>query len=99
MKKNKGTKKKRRTELLPKLILLVFVIYASATLISNKVEANERRDGAKKSDELISNEELRNMQLQEMLAQEETEEYMRKLAEEQGYVDPNTIIFEDVSGN
>ena len=99
MKNNKGTKKKRRTGLLPKLILLVFVIYASATLISNKVEANERRAGAKKSDELISNEELRNMQLQEMLAQEETEEYMRKLAEEQGYVDPNTIIFEDVSGN
>ena len=100
MRKDVNTKKKkRRVGVLPKLILVVFVVYASATLISNKVEANERRAEANKKNEIISNEQLRKMQLEELLSQEENEEYMRRLAEEQGYVDPNAIIFEDISGN
>ncbi len=100
MRKDKSTKKKKhKVGFLPKLILVVFVVYASATLISNKVEANERRNEANKKDEIISNEQLRKMQLEELLSQEENDEYMRKLAEEQGYVDPNAIIFEDISGN
>lgn len=100
MRKDKNTKKKKhKVSFLPKLILVVFVVYASATLISNKVEANERRNEANKKDEIISNEQLRKMQLEELLSQEENDEYMRKLAEEQGYVDPNAIIFEDISGN
>lgn len=100
MRKDKNTKKKKhKVGFLPKLILVVFVVYASATLISNKVEANERRNEANKKDEIISNEQLRKMQLEELLSQEENDEYMRKLAEEQGYVDPNAIIFEDISGN
>lgn len=98
-KDRKMKKRKRKVGILPKLILVVFVVYASATLISNKVEANERRAEANKKDEIISNEQLRKMQLEELLSQEENDEYMRRLAEEQGYVDPNAIIFEDISGN
>lgn len=99
MPKNEKRKKKKRGAMLPKIILAVFVVYASATLISNQVEANKRRAEAEETDKLISNEQIRKTRLQQMLSEDTGDEYMRKMAEEQGYVDPNAIIFEDISGN
>ena len=106
MQKAVNNKKKKKRNFMPKVILAVFVVYASVTLISNQIEANEKNEETRKTEEIISNEKLRKIQLEQRNAQIEQmspeqpdEEFIREKAEEQGYVDPNAIIFEDVSRN
>lgn len=106
MHKKENKKKKKKRNFMPKIILAVFVVYASATLISNQIEANAKNEEIGKKEEFISNEKLRriqleqrNAQIEQMSPEEPDEEFVRKKAEEQGYADPNAIIFEDVSRN
>ena len=72
--------------------------------IKNQMEENQRRLEEKQrqvEETERLNEELKEKKshLEELFSQEENEEYIRRSAEEQGYVDPNAIIFEDISGN
>ena len=109
MQKKEKSKKKRRRNLMPKIILAVFVVYASVTLVQNQVEANRSASEVEKTEMSISGEKLKKIELEEKYADleqlfrkessDEYMEYMKKKAEEQGFVDSNAIIFEDVSKN
>ncbi len=92
-------RKKRKTGLFPKLILLAFVIYTAATLISIQVKVNKMKSESRELDELIATEEMKKAQLEQALSDEIDDEYMTEEAQKQGYAAPNERVFVDISGS
>lgn len=92
-------KRKKRKGLLPKLILAVFVIYATGVLISNQVKINRLESSTAELDELIATEEIKKAQLEQALSDEIDDDYVTKEAQSQGYAAPNERVFVDVSGS
>ena len=92
-------KKKRSRGIFPKLILAVFVIYATGILISNQVKINRLESNTAELDELIATEEMKKAQLEQALSAEIDDEYVTKEAQSQGYAAPNERVFVDVSGS
>ena len=92
-------KKKRSRGIFPKLILAVFVIYATGILVSNQVKINRLESSTAELDELIATEEMKKAQLEQALSAEIDDEYVTKEAQSQGYAAPNERVFVDVSGS
>ncbi|MBR5543146.1 MAG: septum formation initiator family protein [Oscillospiraceae bacterium] len=84
---------------MPKLILAVFVIYATGVLISNQVKINRLESSTAELDELIATEEIKKAQLEQALSDEIDDDYVTKEAQSQGYAAPNERVFVDVSGS
>lgn len=95
----KDKKRRRRKGLVSKLILSVFVIYASTVLISNYMEAGKIKAECASEDEQIETQSMRKAYLEEMLNTEPDEEYMTQEAQNQGYGAPDERVFVDSSGN
>ena len=95
----KDKKRRRRKGLISKLILSVFVIYASTVLITNYIELGRMRAECASMDEQIRTKSMEKAQLEEILSIEPDEEYMTKEAQEQGYGAPDERVFVDSSGN
>lgn len=91
-------KKKRKTGILPKIILIAFVVYSATTLISLQVKINDQRDAVKVLEQQIAAEEEKQTQLKQLLDDELDESYVVSEAQRQGYADPSERVFVDVSG-
>ena len=92
-------KKKKKKSIFPKLILIVFVVYATVTIISNQVKVNRFNEDTQKNDELIVTESMRKAQIEQELRAEINDDYVTKEAQSQGYASPNERVFVDVAGS
>ena len=92
-------KRKKRTGFLPKLILFVFVAYATGILISNQIKINKLEADTAALDDLIATESMKKAQLEQVLSAEIDDDYVTKEAQNQGYAAPNERVFVDISGS
>ena len=91
-------RKKKRTGIIPKLLLAAFVIYTTATLVSIQVKTNAVKREAESLDEQIATEKMREAQLEQALSDPMDDEHVRSEMQKQGYAAPNEQIFVDISG-
>ncbi len=94
-----AAKKRRKKSVLPKIILVVFVVYAAVTIISNQVKVNRFNEDTAKNNDLILTESMKKAKIEQELAAEIDDEYVAREAQNQGYAAPNERVFVDVSGS
>lgn len=94
-----AAKRKKKKSILPKLLLLVFVIYAAVTIISNQIKANRFDEDTAKTEEIILTESMKKAKIEQELAADIDDEYVTREAQSQGYAAPNERVFVDVSGS
>ena len=92
-------RKRRKKSIFPKLLLLAFVIYAAATIVSNQIRANRFNEDTAKTEEIIVTESMKKEKIKQELAAEIDDEYVTREAQKQGYVAPNERVFVDISGS
>lgn len=91
-------KRKNKKSIFPKIILVVFVLYAVTTIISNQIKANRFNEDTKQKQEMIITETMKREKIKQELSAEIDDEYVTREAQKQGYAMPNERVFEDVSG-
>ncbi len=94
-----ATRKKRKKSIFPKILLVVFVVYASVTIISNQVKVNRFNEDTAKTNEIILTESMKKAKIEQELAAEIDDAYVEREAQSQGYAAPNERVFVDVSGS
>lgn len=91
-------KRKKKKSIFPKIILVVFVLYAVTTIISNQIKANRFDEETKGYNEMIVTETMKKEKIKQELAAEIDDEYVTREAQKQGYASPNERVFTDISG-
>ncbi len=94
-----AARKKRKKSIFPKLILVVFVIYAAFTIISNQIKVKRFNEDTAKNNEIIVTESMKKEKLKQELAAEIDDEYVTREAQNQGYAAPNERVFVDIAGS
>ena len=94
-----GKRKKRRSGIVPKLILIAFVIYSAVTLVTLQIQINAQKAENEIIAEQIEKERIRKTQLQQENEAAVEDEYIINEAQKQGYAVPNERVFIDVSGS
>ena len=92
-----AVKKKKRTRLIPKLILLAFVLYSAVTLVSLQFQINRQKDNIDSLAGQIEQEEAKQTQLNQLLQEEVDDAYIISEAQKQGYATTDERVFVDIS--
>jgi cell division protein FtsB len=90
--------KKRKVGLIPKLILLAFVIYSVVTLVSLQIKIKAQKSESERLQREIEAELSNQAQLKQIIEAPVDDEYIRTEAQKQGYAAPDEQIFVDTSG-
>jgi cell division protein FtsB len=92
--------RKKRKSIVPRIIVLVFVVYISATLIKLQIDINAKKQEINSLNAQIQQQKKTNAELQSSLSANVDKDYVSKVAREKlGYGDPNEQFYVDVSGN
>lgn len=94
-----AVKRKRKKGILPKIILVAFVVYSAVTLVSLQVQINQRKAENESLAAQVEEERIRQTQLQQENQAAVEDEYIINEAQKQGYAAPNERVFIDVSGS
>ena len=92
-------RRKKKTGIFPKLILLAFVIYSAVTLITLQMKINAQEEQNAVIMAQIEEEKIKNAQLKQKNEAEIEDEYIINEAQKQGYAAPNERVFIDISGS
>lgn len=92
------SKKKRKSGILPKLIVLAFVIYSAITLVSLQMKINAQRSAVTDLEKQVAAENTKQTQLKQLLKSDVNNSYVISEAQKAGYAAPNERVFVDVSG-
>ncbi len=94
-----AARKRKKKSVVPKIILIVFVIFVSVVIVQNQLEVNrQNKEEAEGQEEKITLEMKRDWLRQE-LATEIDNDYVLNEAQRQGYAAPNERIFVDTRGS
>ena len=88
-----AARKKQRKSIFPKLLLGIFVIYAAVTIVMNEMKAKQFNEDSAKVDEEIVVESIKKAKLEQELASEVDDEYVRREAQKQGFAQSNERVF------
>ncbi len=90
--------KKKKLKLFPKLVMLIFVVYAVMTLLVLQPQLNKGREKNADLEAQVLQQKTANSALSEAIASEPDDADIRRIAREKfGLVDPGEIVFVDIS--
>lgn len=92
-------RKKKRVGIVPKLILVAFVVYSAVTLVTLQVKINHQKAEAAQLAAQVEDEKAKQAQLQQLIDAPMEDDYIVTEAQKQGYAAPNERVFVDTSGN
>ncbi|WRS28234.1 septum formation initiator family protein [Oscillospiraceae bacterium MB08-C2-2] len=93
-------KKKQTKNLIVRLMLLAFVIYASVVLIDMQVSVGQRKKELAQLQVQYEQQRIANKELERQLAIGDDKDYIERVARDKlDYVAPEERVFIDVSGN
>ena len=96
-----ATKRKKRIGLFPRIVLILFIIYAVYMIISIQIQIREASSEVDVLMEELEREQGKNAELQQQLedATNPSEETIVSEAQKHGKAMPDERVFVDVSGN
>ena len=90
--------KTRKVHPFVKIFVLAFAVYAAFTLVSLQLKIRNKEKEKARLAELISDQELVNSEIRDILECEDDTEYIAQIAREKlGYVSPGERVFVDIS--
>lgn len=91
-------RKTRKVHPFVKIFVLAFAVYATFTLVSLQLKIRNKEKEKARLAELISDQELVNSEIRDILECEDDTEYIAQIAREKlGYVSPGERVFVDIS--
>jgi len=94
----KKKKRKVKSMIFPKILLVAFVVYSIVTLISLQIQRNDGEDNVAVLESQVKEERLKQEQLTQLLEDEVSDEYIVSEAQKSGYAAPEERVFKDVAG-
>lgn len=92
-------RKKKKTGIIPKLILATFVVYSAVTLVTLQMKINDQKEQNAIIAAQIEEERIKQAQLKQKNEAEISDDYIISEAQKHGYAAPNERVFIDTSGN
>lgn len=90
--------RKRRFRIMPKLVMLICLVYAAITLLMMQADLNKAKALQAKQEQQLHQQSITNTALSEAIASESGDVDIEHLAREKlGLVKPGEIVFVDVS--
>ena len=78
-----------------KLVLIVFVGYVAVSFVQISVQINDKKGQLAALEQKIAAQEAKNAEYKELLENGIDEDYIAKIARENGYADPNEKVYKN----
>jgi len=92
--------RKSKKNILPRIVVLIFVVYVSVTLIQLQIDINAKKQQIDELSSQIQQQKKTNAELQSSLDADVDKEYIAKIAREKlGYGEPNEQFYVDIAGS
>ena len=91
--------KPRRGNLILRICIFAFVVYAMVHLIDMQINTVSRRRQLVELEQRVEAQRIANRELERQLALGMDEQYIERIARDRGYIWPNETAYIDISGS
>lgn len=91
-------KKKKKVGMLTKVLVAVFAVYATFTMVSLQLQISQKKEEQAELKAQVAEQTLRNAEVKALLESENSDEYVARIARDKlGYISPGERVFVDIS--
>lgn len=96
--RGKFMRKKKKVGMLTKVLVAVFAVYATFTMVSLQFQISQKKEEQAELQAQVAEQTLRNAEVKALLESENSDEYVARIARDKlGYISPGERVFVDIS--